>query len=396
MDEGLVQLAHEPDRDRLRSLTDPGEDKLPDPLRSIEQLRRQYPQWSASFASAVASQRELTARALGESSLPTRPWLLTRTGLEQSTRPEVAQRRATVLAAAGIASVVDLTAGLGVDSWAFTEAGLQVLAIEQDPLTAELCRANVPAARVVHGEAADYLNPHVEHIADLPRPLCWFVDPARRGRSHNVSGRRAAPERDPDRWSPPWSLVEEMLERGNYVAAKAPGGFTPDRRWDVEWVASLDYVAECAVYHLPQTPLSFPRQATLLTNTEPLTFEVSEHNPPEGPLQAFIAEPHPVFHRALAALCEQGMRAIAAQSTWLTAESPHGRGVRWYRVMDTAPVSGLRSVAERNRVSAVALKSRESNTPMTTLRKKVGLPDGNRYAYVFVRGSREAILVERL
>lgn len=396
MTEGLQQLASETDRDRLRAWITPDPDVSHDPLVASTRLRREHPDWSADFAAAVASQRELGARARRQGSLPTDPWLMTRTGLEQSSRPEIARRRATLVAESGIASVIDLTAGLGGDAWAFTQAGLRVLAVESDPLVADLCRANVPAAMVVNGEAADYARWESDFAADLPTPRCWFIDPARRGSALRIGGDRAVPERDPDKWSPPWSFVEAMVERGHYVAAKAPGGFTPLPHWTSEWIASQEHVAECAVYHLPTSPLSFSRQATLLEEDGALTFPVTDAPVPLGPLEDFLAEPHPVFHRALAAVCEQGMRALHQGSTWLSSCQPHGRGVRWYRVLGTAPLGRMRSLATAHGVDAVAVKSRESAVPLATLRKKIGLPDGNRYAFVFTRGSKEAVLVERI
>lgn len=399
MDEGLRWLARDLDRQTRRELIDvPPSD--PDPLRAVEALRRDYPDWPAERVAAIASQRELGQRGRTRSAIPPAPWLLTRTGLEQSTRTDVASLRARHLADAGVASVVDLTAGLGGDAWACTRAGLAVLAVERDPLTAELCRANVPEATVVCADGTTLAADALANFADLPFPICWLVDPARRGREQRTDGTRAAPERDPQKWEPPWSFVQGLRDRGEWVAAKAPGGFQPDAGWSAEWVGIADYVAECAVYSIPHPgtkPLGYHQQATLLgstPNSPDLTLEVSDEPAPIGPLQDFLGEVHPVFARSLPAVCTAGVTAISSTSRYLTASRPDTPGVRWFRILAQGSLKELRRTAQRLDIDAVAIKSRESRTPQATLRKQVGLPDGNRYAVILVHGRPEAILGE--
>lgn len=396
MDEAhaLRFLAQDLTAEQRRELLSPAPD--PDPLRAVERLRREHPEWSAAFASAVASQRELQQRARKAGSVPGDPWLLTRTGLEQSTRPEVAARRAGLLAAAGVASVVDLTAGLGGDAWACSQAGLNVVAIERDPLTAELCQANVPAATVLCADATTVDPPN---LPALPEPICWLIDPARRGSPLPADGSRAMPERDPQRWSPPWSFIEHLRSTHEWVAAKAPGAFTPPPQWSAEWVGVSDYVAECAVYSVPNTPLAQPRQATLLTedaSMSPITYPVTDQPAPFGPLETFIGEPHPVFHRALPALCTGGVHRVSATSTWLTSPNASTPGVRWFTVLATGSAKQLRKTALQAGIDAVAVKSQESKVPLSQWRSRIKLPDSNRYALIVARGLEHAILAERL
>jgi len=399
VDDALVSLARDFSPHERGELISPAPESGPDPLRAIEQLRRAHPDWSADFAAAVATQRQLGHRARAGGSIPPGPWLLTRTGAQQSTHWAVATRRARHLAAAGAASVVDVTAGLGVDAWACAAAGMQVLAIERDPLTAELCRANVPEATVVNADATEIDFPELPGLAQLPEPVCWLVDPARRGTAQRIDGTRAAPERDPDRWSPPWSFVERLRTELAWVAAKAPGGFTPGPHWSAEWVGIGDYVVECAVYCLPTPALQHHRQATLLEGCDDgtdLTLAVDDDAAaPVGPLAQFVGEPHPVFHRALPALCAAGARRVSASSNWITSGEPNIPGVRWFRILDTAPAKGLRALARDHGIDSVAIKSRESTAPLGTWRARIGLPDGNRYALIIARELPEAILAER-
>jgi len=391
--DALRSLAQDLTAGQRRELLSPAPD--PDPLRAVESLRREHPEWSAAFASAVASQRELRQRARKAGSVPADPWLLTRTGLEQSTRPAVAARRAGLLAAAGVASVVDLTTGLGGDAWACSQAGLSVVAIERDPLTAELCQANVPAATVL---CADATTLDRANLPDLPEPICWLIDPARRGSPLRTDGSRAMPERDPQRWSPPWSFVEHLRSTHEWVAAKAPGAFTPAAHWSAEWVGVSDYVAECAVYSGPHS-LTHSRQATLLaedSSMSAITYPVTDAPAPFGPLEGFIGEPHPVFHRALPALCTDGVHRVSATSTWLT--SPHATtpGVRWFAVLATGSAKQLRKAAHDAGIDAVAVKSQESKIPLSQWRSRIKLPDSNRYALIVARGLEHSVLAERV
>ena len=366
----------------------------PDPLQAIAELRRAHPDWSPDFTAAVATQRELIAIGRAKEVIPPGPWLATRVGLEQSTRLAVARRRADHLVAAGVASVVDLSAGLGVDAWACTERGLRVVAIERDPLTAELCRANVPAAQVHHGDSTALA---VDLAADLPAPVCWLVDPSRRSASLRTDGTRAGPERDPQRWSPPWSFVEDLRETRKWVAAKAPGGFHPGPDWSAEWVGVADYVAECAVYSFPDQPLTSPRQAALLgagVDGCDLVHAVSDRGAPVGTLDDYLGEPHPVFHRALASLCGDRARQVSAESTWITSDAPTIPGVRWLRIIGTAPLKRMGALARAHGVQSVAVKSRESAMSLAAVRSKVGLPDGNEFAVVTARGLPDAILAQ--
>jgi hypothetical protein len=119
-----------------------------DSLAAGSRLRRELPDLDSAQVAAALSQAELRALAAARYGITGSP-LLTREGLEQATRPEVADRRARLLAAAGITHVIDLTAGLGFDSAAFVRAGLTVTCIERSPEIATLLAANLPGG---HGD----------------------------------------------------------------------------------------------------------------------------------------------------------------------------------------------------------------------------------------------------
>ncbi|MGA1507734.1 MAG: SAM-dependent methyltransferase, partial [Aquiluna sp.] len=75
--------------------------------------------------------------------------LLTRQGLEQTSRFDVAKYHARKLSSLG--SVTDLGCGLGIDSIAFAESGSAVVAVEKDEMTAKFASYNLarfPTAEV--------------------------------------------------------------------------------------------------------------------------------------------------------------------------------------------------------------------------------------------------------
>ena len=409
---GLLALARMSPSARL-TLLNATPDPRSDPLTAVESLRREHPELGPDLSSAVIAQRSLRYEGIERGLLPAdNAWLVTATGLEQASRPAVAARRAAWVAGTGTRSVVDATAGIGMDAAAFAAAGLRVVAVERDPTTAAVCAANLAAldsAGSTDVICADSTQPGLlaELAVELPPPVAVFVDPARRGPRRPSDGSRAHPERDPERWSPPWSFVESLRATFEIVLAKTPGSFTPDERWSCEWVGVAEYVAECSVFSTTPPGFLSPRQATLLApiaGADPLTFPAPSAGAlldvPVSPPQGFLGEPHPVFHRSLSALCGLGAQRVHETSTWITTDQVETTraipGVRWYRVIDLAPVKDMKRCAIRHGVDAVAIKCKESKTPLNVLRKKVGLPDGDRHAVILTAGTTEAFLVERV
>lgn len=405
---GLVQLARLPESHISALLNAPSGG---DSLKAVTALRRERPDLSPELVSAVIAQREYQTKGRRAGALPPGdPWLTTEVGLEQATRPEVARRRADTLSAAGIRSVVDATAGIGIDSWAFLTAGLEVVAFEQDPVTFEVCRANLEyaqesiaaQARVV---CADSTQPGVIATAleGLPDPAAVFIDPARRGSNRPVDGSRSRSERDRRLWSPPWSFVEHVRRNFQHVAVKTPPGFTPDDRWKAEWIAVGRTVAECALYSPHASPGAM-RQSTLLDdgNSWTLEFDIDAARPQPSTLARFLAEVHPVARSngALARICSDapGLAPVTQSTMWLTADSPAPTSpvLRWFEVLGSGSLDDLRSLCGAMSIDHVALKTAESKMPQREIRSRLGLPDGDEYAVVVLEGLRDYVLVKRM
>lgn len=306
-----------------------------DRLADAAGLRRRHPELTPAQTSEALGQvtlRRLAAERYGI----TEPLLWTRDGLEQATRPEVAAHRAAQFVEAGARHIIDLTAGLGSDTRAMLAAGLQVTAIERDPVIARLLRANAPRAEVVCADAMDIVD---ELVGGLGPQDVVFVDPARRSPDapRQASG-RANPERDPERWSPRWSQV--MAIPHPRIAAKAAPGFDPPAGWTAEWVSVHRTVVECFTTSWPISPGR--SRATVITDTDVNTLIAGgETFEDAAPVGAWLFEPDPAVVRANAidALRPHGLRRIDARGVWLTAHAPAGEAAQPF-------VRGFRVVAE--------------------------------------------------
>ncbi len=226
---------------------------------TVSRMRETY----GPHAAAALTQADLRHRAAVKFGDAADRWLYTRAGLEQATRPQVAAHRAQLFAAAGVHRVFDLGCGLGTDAAAFLAAGLEVVAVELDPLTCAMAAANLaPAlatgqARVVRGDATEVLD-------DLWEPGTGaYADPARRtgaGRTWN-----------PADFTPPWGWAVALLDRaaadGSVGCLKAGPGL-PYRMIPegvgAEWVSHRGALVEVALWRGTSAPGPDARIATLI------------------------------------------------------------------------------------------------------------------------------------
>lgn len=142
--------------------------------------------------------------------------LFTQEALEQASAWPVALERVARLCLAPGARLADLCAGIGLDALAAATQGLQVVALERDPLRARLLAWNAAAlglAARVEVRCADVLEA-------APDADAAFLDPDRR-----AQGTRT---RDASRFAPPHEAWEALLARYPRAIVKvAPGGPSP-------------------------------------------------------------------------------------------------------------------------------------------------------------------------
>ncbi len=194
-----------------------------DPLRLGALLERRWGLTPEQRA-AVLTQAELRRRASKRWSEPVDHLWFTRDGLEQATRPVLAQWRAQRLAGFGVHAIADLGCGLGLESRAMAAAGLAVVAVEIDADTAALATANLTGltAEVRVGDLTDaaLLEPLLQSVDAV------FLDPARRdpGAPRSVDGLTGQRLSHPGNWSPPWPWIEHLAARQPRIVVKvAPG-----------------------------------------------------------------------------------------------------------------------------------------------------------------------------
>ncbi|MCX8527779.1 MAG: class I SAM-dependent methyltransferase [Candidatus Nanopelagicales bacterium] len=367
------------------------------PLTAASAFRKAHPELSGERAAQVLDQAQLRALARDRHGRPDADdLLLTRDGLEQGTRGDVAAWRADTIRSSGARRVLDLTAGLGFDARAFAQAGLEVTAIERDSATAELLAWNLrhwPHARVLTDDATssesqacvDSLDPH-----DVV-----FVDPARRDPvgPRDLATGRARPERDPERWSPPLSFITGL--RHSRVVVKAAPAFQPPAGWHAEWISHDRTVVECSAWSWPAFEPA--RRAVIMSRT-PMVVEPQPGTSPIQAVAAYMHEPDPVLVRA-GLLPHLGVNRIDDASTWLTSEdpapawlSPALRTFRVVRVLDGS-LAEQRATLREFGITRLVIKSRDVDVDPRQELSRLGVSEGGAHVLVMTRQNGRSVSV---
>nr|WP_240948135.1 class I SAM-dependent methyltransferase [Planosporangium mesophilum] len=361
-----------------------------DPLAASSALRsRSIP---PELAATALTQAVLRRRATTKFGADASALYFTRAGLEQATRSEVAARRAARLAASGARTVADLGCGIGADTIAFARAGLRVLAVDADPVTAAVAAANVAALGLA--ERVTVAARTAEEVA-LDDVDAVFCDPARR----TTAGRRVF---DPTAFSPPWDFVIGLTERVPRTVLKlAPGidhALVPGGA-EAEWVSVRGDVVEAAFWCGPLARV--PRRATLLRDGEVHELTGSgEERAPVGPVRRYLYDPDGAVVRAhLVAEFAATVDGTLAdpEIAYVYADSPlptpYGRCLE---VLEVLPFSlkRLRSALRTRGVGAVTIAKRGSAVDVERLRRDLRLSGDAELTVVLTRvaGAQTALL----
>lgn len=345
-----------------------------DEVRATTLMRRTY---DAATTSAALTQVALRRRAAAKFGADAERMFFTPDGLEQATRREVAAHRAARIAALGPpVQVLDVCCGIGGDLIAFARAGCAVDAIDADPLTAAVARANADAlgltgVRVRTGDAAE---------ADPARYRVLFADPARR----RGAGRRVF---DPSAYSPPWPVVLDLVGRSAAACVKAapglPYAFAPPGA-ELEVVSFAGEVKEVALWTGELGPDLAPgvrirRRATLLPHGRTLAADGEPARAETGPAGGYLYEPDGAAIRAglvaeVAALV--GGRLLDPSIAYVTSDryvvTPWAS---CYEISEIMPFSGkkLRAALRARGVGEVTIKKRGSAVDVERLRHDLRL-----------------------
>ncbi|GAA3814717.1 class I SAM-dependent methyltransferase [Streptomyces coacervatus] len=349
-----------------------------DELAVATRLRREHP---AELVSAALGQARLRQRAVAKfGAEDAQRMFFTPNGVEQSTRASVATYRAERLKAMGVASLADLCCGIGGDAIALARAGIRVLAVDRDPATAAVARANADAlglAELIEVREADVME------VDTSGYDAVFVDPARRGGRGRIF--------DPEAYSPPLSWAVEAARKASRAAALkvAPGipheAVPADA--EAEWISDGGDVKE-AVLWFGTEPGAV--RATLLPGPRSLLGK-GLPDPQVRPVGRYLYEPDGAVIRShlVAEVAEEvGGGLIDATIAYITADEHHMTPYATaYEITDQLPfsVKKLKALLREREVGILTVKKRGSAVEPEELRRKVlPKPHGPNAATVFL------------
>ncbi|HET7735163.1 MAG TPA: class I SAM-dependent methyltransferase [Nocardioidaceae bacterium] len=359
-----------------------------DPIKAAETLRADA---TAEQASAALSQAVLRHAATAKFGDAAALMYFTRDGLEQATRLTVSRHRASRIALAGPASVLDLGCGIGGDLIALSATGLTVAGVDKDPLRVAIAAANLTALEL-DGAVLEADGTTL----DLSGFGVVFADPARRtaaGRVFSVEG-----------YQPPWSFVTSLLERPSCVkvAPGIPHALVPDGV-EAEWVSDDGDVKEAALW---SSYLSTARRRATVIRGNGLASITDEDDPgaPVLPLGRYLYEPDGAVIRAglvtaVAALAEGGLldERIAYVTSDEEITTPFATG---YEVLETLPYKEkqLRAALRERGVGTLTIKKRGVDIVPEQLRRRLALEGDSEATVVLTRidGAGAALLVRPL
>ncbi|MEV2234454.1 methyltransferase domain-containing protein [Streptomyces phaeochromogenes] len=379
--------------DQGRALLDEVRDTEPaQELAVATRLRREHP---AEFVSAALGQARLRQRAVVKfGAADAGRMYFTPNGVEQSTRASVAAYRARRFQELGVRSVADLCCGIGGDAIALARAGIRVLAVDRDPLTAAVARANADALGL--GELIEVREADVTEVATAAYDAV-FVDPARRGGRGRVF--------DPEAYSPPLSWAVRTALEAPLAALKIAPGIpheTVPAEAGAEWISDSGDVKEAVLWFgtggtgLGETGPGEARSggagsvcATLLPGPRTLVGR-GLPDPQVRPLGRYLYEPDGAVIRAhlVAEVAEEldGGGLIDETIAYITADSlkdsPYATA---YEITDQLPfsVKKLKALLRERGVGVLTVKKRGSAVEPEELRRKVK-PQGPNSATVFL------------
>jgi len=337
------------------------------------------------LVTAVLAQARLRGLAREKFGAAAGGMLFTADGLEQATRPELASRHAARFVAAGVGQVIDLGCGIGSDARAFATAGLAVEAIDSDPQTAAVARANLaewPDAHVSQGsaETVDLSRVCAEREVGGRHTGVW-VDPGRR-----VSGVRDATGRarrvfSLEAISPSWGQVlawaAQVPATGAKLSPTFPHAAIPPGA-EAQWSSWRGEVLECAVWWGPLAQVPGRTAAVCRPGASPAI--VTEADVREAPVIGGLDEVGPWFYEADRAVVRAGLsgalpgRELAAGVGYATGSEPIDLPwARRYAVVEAMPLraKAVRAWLRARGIGRVTVKKRGASVDPEALRREL-------------------------
>jgi hypothetical protein len=335
----------------------------PESLAAATRMRARF---SPELAAAALTQATLRQQARAKFGAAAAEMFFTRAGLEQATRPEVADHHASRFLEAGVRRVIDLGCGIGSDSMAFARAGLEVVAVDVDSLTAAVAQANLAGrAEVLRADAR-------EVAGQLLTPgVGVFCDPARRadhGRLWRVED-----------FTPPWSTVLDLLDGRRTAGVKLgpalPHSLIPEKV-EAEWITHRGETVEVALW--AGTGANPGRRSALIM---PDTRLIATAAPPlqVRDLGYYLYEPAGAVIRA-GAIADLGAQLDAGlldrQVAYLTSDQLCSTAFATaFRVRQRLPfhLKALRNWVREAQIGVLEIKKRGIDVDPAELRKRLRL-----------------------
>jgi SAM-dependent methyltransferase len=360
----------------------------PESLAAASRMRAQFGPELAATALTQATLRRHAKAKFGEAAVQ---MFFTRAGLEQATRPEVADHHASRFLQAGVRKVIDLGCGIGSDSMAFARAGLEVLAVDVDPETAAVAQANLAGvADVICTDA----NEAAEQL--ITAQVGVFCDPARR----NDHGRVWRVED----FEPRWPTVMQLFDGGRTAGVKLgpalPHSLIPEAV-EAEWITHRGETVEVGLWSGPgatpgrRSALIMPNARLTATTAPPLSVR---------DLGSYLYEPAGAVIRA-GAIAELGGQLGAGlldpQVAYLTSDqlcsTPFAIA---FKVHQRVPfhLKALRTWVREAQIGVLEIKKRGIDVDPADLRRRLRLAGPNSATLVISRTPSGAIAakVERV
>ncbi|MCI2238769.1 class I SAM-dependent methyltransferase [Paenibacillus sp. TRM 82003] len=361
-----------------------------DPLALGQRLRREgHEPALVALAMTQARLRERAAAKLGPRAAGL---LLTAAGVEQATRAVVAAEHARRFTTTGVRRVADLGCGIGADALAFTDAGLDVLAVDADPGTAAAAAANLAGRGEVR--CADVTAGVVDELG--PGDGAWF-DPARR----TAGGRRLL---DPEATSPPLSFVLATAARVPATGAKLAPGLPHElvpAGAEAQWTSVDGDVVEAALWCGPLARPGVRRSALVVRGGERSELDDADNPVPAvGAVGTHLHEPDGAVVRAGlvgAAARLLGGRLVDETIAYVTTDGPAASPfARSYAVLDVLPfgLKPLRRYLRERDVGPLTVKKRGTAVDPDVLRRQLALKGSTPATVVLTRvAGRQSVLV---
>lgn len=350
---------------------------------------------------AALTLTELRAKAAPKFGAHAGAMLLTQAGLEQASRFTVADSHAARFAGAGCSTVADLGCGLGAESLAFLRAGLNVRAVEIDPLTANFARHNLGLEasadrfEVLTGDASEIGAGSADAI---------FLDPARRTAGHRDTKRLNSA----DDYSPSLDFAFTAAREATSGGVKLGPGFERElipEDAEAQWVSDGGQLVEMGLWFGAAARPGVKRAATIFKDSQVFELLAAEDSEDAEvrPLGEYLIEPDGAVIRArliglLAAELDAGMihPAIAYLTSDRPPATPFAQGFRILEELPSREKDLKRELAKRG-IGTLEIKKRGVDVDPAALRTRLRLKGDKRATLILSRSAARhlAFLAER-